>query len=109
MAPGIAAEIREPETDRKLSLHETGMVWFRGANVFEGYLHDEKRTADVLQNGWFKTGAIGRFDEDGFLYIEGRLSRFSKIGGEKMAPAAGGKKKFGFLGFLRRETTRNTQ
>src|SRR5436190_3868338 len=82
MAPGIAAEIREPETDRKLSLHETGMVWFRGANIFEGYLHDEKRTADVLQDGWFKTGDIGRFDEDGFLYIEVRLSRFSKIGCE---------------------------
>src|SRR5947199_3174764 len=58
------------------------MVWFRGVNVFEGYLHDEKRTDDVLQNGWFKTGDVGRFDEDGFLYIEGRLSRFSKIGGE---------------------------
>ena len=82
MAPGIAAEIREPETDRKLSLHETGMVWFRGVNVFEGYLHDEKRTAEVLHDGWLKTGDIGRFDEDGFLYIEGRLSRFSKIGGE---------------------------
>src|SRR5437016_7452783 len=53
MAPGIAAEIREPETDRKLSLHETGMVWFRGVNIFEGYLHDEKRTADVLHDGWF--------------------------------------------------------
>jgi acyl-[acyl-carrier-protein]-phospholipid O-acyltransferase/long-chain-fatty-acid--[acyl-carrier-protein] ligase len=88
MAPGIAAEIREPETDRKLSLHETGMVWFRGVNIFEGYLHDEKRTADVLHDGWFKTGDIGRFDEDGFLYIEGRLSRFSKIGGE-MVPHEG--------------------
>ncbi|HJX97501.1 MAG TPA: AMP-binding protein [Chthoniobacterales bacterium] len=82
MAPGIAAEIREPETDRKLSLRETGMVWFRGVNVFEGYLGDEKRTAEVLHDGWLKTGDIGRFDEDGFLYIEGRLSRFSKIGGE---------------------------
>jgi acyl-[acyl-carrier-protein]-phospholipid O-acyltransferase / long-chain-fatty-acid--[acyl-carrier-protein] ligase len=82
MAPGIAAEIREPETGKKLSLHETGMVWFRGVNIFEGYLHDEKRTADVLHDGWLKTGDIGRFDEDGFLYIEGRLSRFSKIGGE---------------------------
>ena len=82
MAPGIAAEIREPETDGKLSLHETGMLWLRGVNIFEGYLHDAERTADVLQNGWLKTGDLGRFDEDGFLYIEGRLSRFSKIGGE---------------------------
>ena len=82
MAPGIAAEIREPETDGKLSLHETGMLWLRGTNIFEGYLHDPKRSADVLRDGWLKTGDIGRFDEDGFLYIEGRLSRFSKIGGE---------------------------
>ena len=82
MAPGLAAEIREPETDCKLSLHESGMLWLRGPNIFEGYLHDPSRTAEVLRDGWFKTGDIGRFDEDGFLYIEGRLSRFSKIGGE---------------------------
>src|SRR6266536_4766426 len=82
MAPGIAAEIRHPETGAKLSLHESGMLWLRGVNIFEGYLHDPERTADVLQDGWLKTGDLGRFDEDGFLYIEGRLSRFSKIGGE---------------------------
>ena len=82
MAPGIAAEIRHPESDTKLSLHDTGMLWLRGVNIFEGYLHDPERTNDVLRDGWLKTGDIGRFDEDGFLYIEGRLSRFSKIGGE---------------------------
>jgi acyl-[acyl-carrier-protein]-phospholipid O-acyltransferase/long-chain-fatty-acid--[acyl-carrier-protein] ligase len=82
LAPGIAAEIREPESEGKLSLFQTGMLWLRGVNIFEGYLHDPKRTVDVLRDGWLKTGDIGRFDEDGFLYIEGRLSRFSKIGGE---------------------------
>src|SRR5216117_1601139 len=82
LAPGIAAEIREPETDRKLSLFDPGMLWLRGVNIFEGYLHDQERTAEVLRDDWLKTGDIGRFDEDGFLYIEGRLSRFSKIGGE---------------------------
>ena len=82
LAPGIAAQIRDPETGKLLSLHETGMLWLRGPNIFEGYLGDPKKTAEVIQDGWFKTGDLGRFDEDGFLYIEGRVSRFSKIGGE---------------------------
>lgn len=82
LAPGMAAEIRDPETDAKLSLHDTGMLWLRGPNIFEGYLDDPKRTADVLVDRWFKTGDLARFDEDGFCFIEGRLSRFSKIGGE---------------------------
>src|SRR2546421_7496055 len=103
MTAGIAAEIREPETNRKLSLHETGMVWFRGVNIFEGYLHDEKRTAEVLHDGWLKTGDIGRFDEDGFLYIEGRLSRFSKIGGEMVPHEAVEQKIIDLLGLSGRD------
>ncbi|HKP02220.1 MAG TPA: AMP-binding protein [Chthoniobacterales bacterium] len=82
LLPGIAAEIRDPETNAHRSLHETGMLWLRGPNIFEGYLDAPEQTAAVLRDGWFMTGDIGRFDEDGFLFIEGRLSRFSKIGGE---------------------------
>jgi acyl-[acyl-carrier-protein]-phospholipid O-acyltransferase/long-chain-fatty-acid--[acyl-carrier-protein] ligase len=83
LVPGLAACIREPETGAPLSLHETGMLWFKGANVFTGYLDDPARTAEVLEaDGWFRTGDLARFDEDGFLFIEGRMSRFSKIGGE---------------------------
>ena len=82
LAPGIAGQIRDPETGRLLSLHETGMLWVKGANIFEGYLNEPQRTAEVLVDGWFKTGDLARFDEDGFLYIEGRMARFSKIGGE---------------------------
>ncbi|MBE2287571.1 MAG: AMP-binding protein [Prosthecobacter sp.] len=80
--PGMAVRITHPETGAPVSLHQSGMIWFKGANVFDGYLNDPKRTADVLQDGWFRTGDIGRVDLDGFLYIEGRLSRFSKIAGE---------------------------
>jgi acyl-[acyl-carrier-protein]-phospholipid O-acyltransferase/long-chain-fatty-acid--[acyl-carrier-protein] ligase len=82
LAPGIAARVTCPDTGERRSLHETGMLWLKGANIFEGYLDDATRSAEVLDDGWFKTGDLGRFDEDGFLYIEGRLSRFSKIGGE---------------------------
>jgi acyl-[acyl-carrier-protein]-phospholipid O-acyltransferase/long-chain-fatty-acid--[acyl-carrier-protein] ligase len=80
--PGMALRITHPETGKPQPLHQSGMIWFKGSNIFEGYLNDPKRTADVLQDGWFRTGDIGRVDLDGFLYIEGRLSRFSKIAGE---------------------------
>lgn len=82
LLPGEAAQIRDPETNVLLSPHELGMLWLKGPNIFEGYLNEPARTAEVLQDGWFKTGDLGRLDEDGFLYIEGRVSRFSKIGGE---------------------------
>ncbi len=82
VVPGMALRITNPDTGKPIPIHQSGMIWFKGANVFEGYLNDPKRTADVLQDGWFRTGDIGRVDLDGFLYIEGRLSRFSKIAGE---------------------------
>jgi acyl-[acyl-carrier-protein]-phospholipid O-acyltransferase / long-chain-fatty-acid--[acyl-carrier-protein] ligase len=83
LMPGMAVRIADPETGEPRSIHESGMIWFKGANIFEGYLKDPKRTAEALtDDGWFRTGDIGRVDTDGFLYIEGRLSRFSKIGGE---------------------------
>ena len=82
LAPGMAAQIRDPESGAAMGLAETGMLWLRGPNVFEGYLNDPVRTAEVVVDGWFKTGDLARFDEDGFCFIEGRLARFSKIAGE---------------------------
>ena len=58
------------------------MLWIKGPNVMKGYLNNPEKTAEVLQDGWYKTGDIARLDEDGFIHITGRLSRFSKIGGE---------------------------
>jgi acyl-[acyl-carrier-protein]-phospholipid O-acyltransferase/long-chain-fatty-acid--[acyl-carrier-protein] ligase len=79
---GITAKIVELDSGKELPLTDTGMLWVKGANVFGGYLGDEEKTREVMRDGWFITGDLARFDEDGFLYIEGRLSRFSKIGGE---------------------------
>ena len=81
--PGIALRITHPATDQQLPLDHSGMIWIKGANVFRGYLNKPEITETVINSeGWFKTGDIGRLDIDGFLIIEGRISRFSKIGGE---------------------------
>lgn len=82
MLPGMTVRIVDPEGGGELPLGSTGVIHFRGANVFGGYLDDAAKTAAAFRDGWFVTGDLGRFDEDGFLFIEGRLSRFSKVGGE---------------------------
>jgi acyl-[acyl-carrier-protein]-phospholipid O-acyltransferase/long-chain-fatty-acid--[acyl-carrier-protein] ligase len=82
MVPGLTARIRDADTGEDLNIFQSGMLWLRGANVFEGYFKETDQTKAVLQEGWYKTGDVGRLDEDGFLFIEGRMSRFSKIAGE---------------------------
>ena len=82
MMPGMTARIMDPDTGDDLPLTQSGIVLFKGANVFGGYLDDPVKTQAAFRDGWFVTGDLGRFDEDGFLVIEGRISRFSKIGGE---------------------------
>ena len=80
--PGISLRFVDPDTGEDLPYGETGILKVRGPNVFSGYLNDPERSEEVLNNGWFTTGDLARLDEEGFLHIEGRLSRFSKIGGE---------------------------
>jgi acyl-[acyl-carrier-protein]-phospholipid O-acyltransferase/long-chain-fatty-acid--[acyl-carrier-protein] ligase len=80
--PGVAAKITDPESGRELGQNTPGMLWVKGPNVMAGYLNQPERTADVIRDGWYKTGDIALIDEDGFVRITGRESRFSKLGGE---------------------------
>ncbi|MEP2777377.1 MAG: AMP-binding protein [Luteolibacter sp.] len=83
LLPGIAIKLIDPATEKTVPLGKPGIIILKGANIFPGYLRDEKRTKEVLcEDGWFKTGDVGYLDEDSFLYIQGRISRFSKIAGE---------------------------
>ncbi|MBJ7283544.1 MAG: AMP-binding protein, partial [Akkermansiaceae bacterium] len=82
MLPGLAIKITDPVTDKEIPIDSQGIIWLKGANVFSGYLDDPVKSAEVLSDGWFRTGDVGRVDDAGFLYIEGRISRFSKIAGE---------------------------
>ncbi len=81
--PGMQAMVKSPETGEVLPIGETGILYLKGSNVFGGYLNMPEVNAEKLSDdGWLNTGDLASLDSDGFIFIKGRLSRFSKIGGE---------------------------
>jgi acyl-[acyl-carrier-protein]-phospholipid O-acyltransferase/long-chain-fatty-acid--[acyl-carrier-protein] ligase len=79
---GVSVKIVDPDTSEEKSVNEDGLLWIKGPNVMKGYLGRADLTAQVIKDGWYNTGDIAHIDQDGFIHITGRLSRFSKIGGE---------------------------
>jgi acyl-[acyl-carrier-protein]-phospholipid O-acyltransferase/long-chain-fatty-acid--[acyl-carrier-protein] ligase len=80
--PGVSIRIVDPQSRAPLAPGQSGLMLVRGPNVMQGYLGRPEQTAEVLRDGWYETGDIAAVDEDGFVQITDRLSRFSKIGGE---------------------------
>jgi acyl-[acyl-carrier-protein]-phospholipid O-acyltransferase/long-chain-fatty-acid--[acyl-carrier-protein] ligase len=81
--PNTVAKITDlDDPNRELGANQTGMLWIKGPNVMLGYMNRPEATAEVVRDGWYCTGDVGVIDVEGFITLTGRMSRFSKIGGE---------------------------
>ena len=78
----VQVKVLDLDTGEELAANQSGMLWVSGPNVMKGYFNRQDLTDDVIQDGWYKTGDVAMVDDDGFIHITGRVSRFSKIGGE---------------------------
>lgn len=83
--PGVQVRIENFETGENCKTRETGKIMVKGDLVMKGYYDDKELTDEVLKDGWYNTGDMGYFDEDGYLYHAGRFKRFAKIGGEMIS------------------------
>ncbi len=87
-APGIEVKIVDQETGVDLPIGERGILLVKGPNVMAGYLNDPAATAKRMRDGWYVTGDLATIDDEGFIRIVGRESRFAKIGGEMVSHLA---------------------
>jgi acyl-[acyl-carrier-protein]-phospholipid O-acyltransferase/long-chain-fatty-acid--[acyl-carrier-protein] ligase len=83
--PGVQVRIENFETGEECKVREVGKILVKGDLVMKGYYNDPQLTEEAFINGWYNTGDMGYFDEDGYLYHAGRFKRFAKIGGEMVS------------------------
>ncbi len=83
--PKVQVRIENFETGKECKTREVGKILVKGDSVMKGYYDDPVLTAEVLVDGWYNTGDMGYFDEDGYLWHAGRFKRFAKIGGEMVS------------------------
>jgi acyl-[acyl-carrier-protein]-phospholipid O-acyltransferase / long-chain-fatty-acid--[acyl-carrier-protein] ligase len=80
--PGLELRITDIDSGELLPVNKPGLMWVKGHCVMQGYYKMEEKTNEVMDEGWYQTGDVARIDEDGFVFITDRLTRFSKIAGE---------------------------
>lgn len=78
----MAAAVFDPDTGARLGANREGLLKIKGPNIMLGYLNQPQKTAELISDGWYNSGDMAVIDDDGFIRITGRMSRFSKIGGE---------------------------
>ena len=81
-------KIIDPVTQKEQPRGSVGEIWCRGETVMLGYYKNPEATrATITDEGWLKTGDLGRFDTEGFLSVTGRLKEMYKTGGTNVYPA----------------------
>jgi acyl-[acyl-carrier-protein]-phospholipid O-acyltransferase/long-chain-fatty-acid--[acyl-carrier-protein] ligase len=83
--PGMTVKIENFETGEPCATREVGKILVKGDSVMNGYYDDQVLTSEALKDGWYNTGDMGYFDEDGYLFHAGRFKRFAKVGGEMVS------------------------
>jgi acyl-[acyl-carrier-protein]-phospholipid O-acyltransferase/long-chain-fatty-acid--[acyl-carrier-protein] ligase len=83
--PGVQVRLEKFETGEACKTREVGKIMVKGDSVMLGYFDDPELTAEALSDGWYNTGDMGYFDEDGYLWHAGRFKRFAKVGGEMIS------------------------
>jgi acyl-[acyl-carrier-protein]-phospholipid O-acyltransferase/long-chain-fatty-acid--[acyl-carrier-protein] ligase len=86
--PNLRTKVCDPETGDLRPPGERGLLFVKGPSVMKKYLKNPEKTAEVLQDGWYNTGDIVMIDDEGFITITDRLSRFSKLAGEMISHSA---------------------
>ncbi|MFX0168008.1 MAG: long-chain fatty acid--CoA ligase [Candidatus Hodarchaeota archaeon] len=79
--------VDQTDDTKELPIGEWGEILAKGPQVFQGYWNDPETTAETLRGGWLHTGDLGRFDEDGYLYIGDRKKDLIKRSGYSVFPA----------------------
>lgn len=80
--PGVYAKVVDLDTGEDLGPNQPGMLLISGHCVMKEYFNQPEKTAEVMRGKWYVTGDLALIDEEGYIQITGRQSRFSKIGGE---------------------------
>ncbi len=84
--PGLEVRIVNPVTLQDVKAGETGEIWLKGPAVTPGYWQKPEETAKAFVNGWFRTGDLGRMDDEGYYYLTDRLKHIIISGGENISP-----------------------
>ena len=83
--PGVEVKIVDPVTLEDLPVGEHGEIWLKTPQLIKGYLGKPEETAEVItEDGWFRTGDMGKVDADGFVFVEDRLKDMIISGGENI-------------------------